>query len=1071
MIPYEIVDTINDLHIEDVVQKWGVSLKKTGASYKACCPLHGEKTPSFSINTAKNIFKCFGCGEGGGPVAFVMKHDKVEWLEAIKRLADAYKIALPQVETTPKEAEENKKREAMIVANEIAFKYFQQAYANSAEASLYAKSRWSEESIKLFGIGYAPEEWQGLHDFAKKNGVKTEILKEVGLLSESKGRLYDYFRGRLIFPIYNKYGRIIAFTGRLLTEQKEQPKYLNSPETDIYQKGWILYGMFQSRTEISREEFAYLVEGNPDVIRMHQIGAGNTVAVMGSGLTDGNCVELKRLCKTVTIVTETDKPGLKAVVRNATVLLRNGFSVMVLELPEEFDDSGNLIKQDADSFFKTKEQFAEHRKLKTADFIMWHADRILDTSTPERKQKAIKEVAELISLTGDSKTREYYLHNISQVHKPKKMWKDAVDEFLKEYSPEEVSKLPKNVNSAEFEKYGFYAERNCLIFSGKYGISRGSNFTLEPLFHVVSVMNSKRIFKIINEFGHQEIIELKQEDLIALAKFKLRVESLGNFIWEGGESELMKYKRFIYEKTETCYEITQLGWQKDGFWAWGNGIFAADKFTVTSSYGIVKIGAKNYYLPATSKIFETEMSLFQFERKFVHLNGTISFQDYSRHFIKVFGDNAKLGLCFVMATLFRDIIFRITKFFPILNLFGPKGAGKSAMAHSLMAFFVVKNTPPNINNATIPALAEVVSQACNACTHIDEYKNSTDFEKIEFLKGLWDGAGRTRMNMDRDKKRETTSVDAGVILSGQEMPTADIALFSRLVFLTFTQTTYSEKEVQDFNKLRTIEELGLSHITNSILSLREKMIEGFYPAWNQVTEDINKILDGAKVEERVYKNWSVVAATYACLQPYLSLPFTTKEIVALAAEGLVRQSNETKRSNELSTFWSIMEYLVQDGQIFNEADFRVEHLNVLKTDKIDAQFGETKAVLFINHTRIFQLYRKNGKIASDKVLPINTLQYYLQNSKEYLGMKKSMAFKVMDIQQRNFSEETVKDSEGFVSKKRRLNVTTAYAFDYDALGININYTLEGDSGPIVPVEEKDYSEGVQEPNPQRDLPF
>ncbi|HUW07844.1 MAG TPA: DNA primase [Williamwhitmania sp.] len=1070
MIPQDIIDKINDLHIEEVVQKWGVTLKKKGASLEACCPIHGEKTPSFKVHVGKNIFKCFGCQAGGGPVSFVMQVDKVEWIEAIKRIADKFGIPIPFTDSSPEEIKEHDKRESLMVANEVAFRYFQQAYTNSGEAKAYATARWSDDSIKLFGIGWAPDDWNGLKDWATKNGVKLEILKEAGLLAESKGKLYDFFRGRLTIPVYNKYGRIVAFTGRLLQEVDGQPKYLNTPETTIYQKKSILYGIYQARSEIMKAETAFLVEGNPDVIRMHELKQGNTVSAMGTGFTLEHCSELKRMCSTVIMVSETDNAGYKSVMRNGNMLIKEGFDVFVLDLPEEFNTDGSRVKHDADSFFKTTKQLQEYRKEHTYDFIMWMAERLLNNVSVEKKQSAIDDLCHLIASTGSSSKIEYYIHNLSQVFKPKKMWRDRVKAILAETEPKEESKLPKNVNSKEFEKYGFYADHNCLHFSGKFGIQRASNFVIEPLFHVSSI-NAKRLFKIRNEFGAEEMVEFKQEELIALAKFRLKVEGLGNYIWEGGESELMKYKRFLYEKTDTCYEIVQLGWHKDGFWAWGNGAFT-DAFVKVSPLGIFTVKGKNYYLPATSNIFDHEDQLFQFERKFVHVDtGTISFPDYARQLIKVFGDNAKIGICFYLSTLFRDLIFNAVKFFPILNIFGPKGTGKSAMAKSLMAFFVVKNNAPNINNATIPALADVVSQARNACCHLDEYKNSSDIDKIEFLKGLWDGSGRTRMNMDRDKKRETTSVDAGVILTGQEMPTADNALFSRLIFITFTQTTYTVSEANEFDKLMAIDQKGLSHITNSILTHRSKIIEGYMYSWEYVNSEINKIIAGVKVEERVFKNWTVIAATYHCLESYISLPFSSKEIIKLSAEYLMRQSVETVRSNELSTFWNIVAYLVQDGQIFNEADFRIEHLSILKTDKIDVEWSTPKTVLFINHTRIFQLYRKNGKISSDKILPINTLQYYLQNSKEYLGLKKSMAFKVMDQQTRGFSEETVTGDWGETRKAKRLNITTAYAFDYEAIGININYILESENKKITPVEDVKENELAKTELQQGDFPF
>ena len=196
---------------------------------------------------------------------------------------------------------------------------------------------------------------------------------------------------------------------------------------------------------------------------------------------------------------------------------------------------------------------------------------------------------------------------------------------------------------------------------------------------------------------------MKQEDLVSLSKFKQKVEGLGNYIWLATEKEMTRLKMYLYEQTETAVEITQLGWQRKGFYAFGNGVFDTEWHPV-DDYGIVRLGDKgNYYLPASSLIYRDDDKLFQFERRFVHLNYSgISMRDYFSKLVGVFGDNAKVGICFLLATLFRDVITGYTKSFPILNLFGPKGSGKSELGHSLMSLFIIDNTPPNIQNATIP---------------------------------------------------------------------------------------------------------------------------------------------------------------------------------------------------------------------------------------------------------------------------------------------------------------------------------------------------------------------------------
>ena len=236
-------------------------------------------------------------------------------------------------------------------------------------------------------------------------------------------------------------------------------------------------------------------------------------------------------------------------------------------------------------------------------------------------------------------------------------------------------------------------------------------------------------------------------------------------------------------------------------------------------YGIVRLKDNgNFYLPANSKIYRNDIKLFQFERRFVHVDTTnIALREFTDQVFRVFGDNGRVGFAFLVATLFRDIVTRTTRSFPVLNLFVPKGSGKSELGHTLMSFFIIENVPPNIQNSTLPALNDTVAAVSNALVHIDEYKNDLDIKKHEFLKGLWDGTGRTRMNMDLDKKKETTSVDSGIILSGQEMPTADIALFSRLIFVTFPTSVFTDEQKRKYQRLIKMRRLGMTHLTLQFL--------------------------------------------------------------------------------------------------------------------------------------------------------------------------------------------------------------------------------------------------------------
>ena len=289
---------------------------------------------------------------------------------------------------------------------------------------------------------------------------------------------------------------------------------------------------------------------------------------------------------------------------------------------------------------------------------------------------------------------------------------------------------------------------------------------------------------------------------------------------------------------------------------------------------MVTINGQKFYIPGCSLDTKDNATGYQLQRRFVYaVTNDISLHDFAVKLITVFGDNAKVALCFLFATLFKDIVTSVTTSFPILNLFGPKGTGKSELGHSLTSFFIPNNIAPNINNTTKAALAEAVAEVSNAIVHLDEYKNNLDLEKREFLKGLWDGAGRSRMNMDNDKRRETTAVDCGVVMSGQEMPTADIALFNRLIFLTFSKSTFSDQEKRDYEDLKLIEKRGLTHLTGQILTLRNYFQGNFRSSWDQALADLNDRVRSESIEDRTLRNWTTVLAAYKCLEKRLDLPF------------------------------------------------------------------------------------------------------------------------------------------------------------------------------------------------------
>jgi hypothetical protein len=799
----------------------------------------------------------------------------------------------------------------------------------------------------------------------------------------------------------------------------------------VYNKGITLYGIQRAAHAIREKGFVYVVEGNADVIRMHEIGVENTVCSSGTSLTDEQVSAIKKLSDkiSITLMFDSDKAGQNAINRAAKMIIRQGIPCNLIKLP---DDKG---KADPDSFFQEHDQFTTFANEKIQDYITWRALELSNKAkAPDHKLKVIDEICDLI-IEMSSTAQEMYINTVSKLIPPKKAWTDKLKELKADREPEVITEfIPAHVSLVDFERFGFYEDKNCYYFKTSRGIIKGCNFTLKPLFHIKSTQNAKRLYRMVNEHGQVEDLEILQKDMIALSSFKLVVESRGNFLWEASDAELNKLKRFLYEETKSCLEITQLGWHRDGFFAWGNGIFNST-FTQVDEVGIATHNEINYFLPAFSKMYAGEHGLFINERQFIHRPGnSITLKDYSQKLIQVFGSNASVAICFYIASLFRDVIVQRFTFFPILDLFGPKGAGKTELAVSIMSFFGKQGKGPNINNTTKAALADHVAQVSNACVHIDEYKNTIEPEKIEFLKGLWDGTGRTRMNMDKDKKKETTAVDCGIILSGQEMPTADIALFSRLIYLTFTSYEYTDAAKARFNDLKAIEKLGLSHITNELLGHRKIFMKRFHDSYDQVATDLNLAIGDVIIEDRIFRNWLLVLAAYHAIRDQIEVAFTYEELIKLSATQILIQNRETKKSNEISTFWNIVGFLASDGAIQNGIDYKVEIMSELRTDTVSIEFPEMTNVIFIQMSRVFQMYRKHGKQAGEKILPVDSIDYYLRNDKRFLGKKKTRF---------RFIDPVAGPNGEYLTK-----VMPAYCFRYDDLEISLDATNTSDDSTI-----------------------
>ena len=489
------------VNIKDVVSDYA-TLHPSGSSFKCCCPLHHEKTPSLHINPARNTWHCFGCGEGGDAIAFIQKKENMDFPEAVRHLASKHHISIEEDahERTPEEQEQDKQREAMFTAYSLIQKYYVANIHNQDDqaraAYTYALNRWGKDFVEEAGIGFAYDSWDGLITYAKSHALSDELLKQMGLIAHSdKNRSdYDFFRARIMIPIRDRYNRIIGYTARTMADDDKTPKYLNSSNSLIYQKSQSVFGIDIAARAAVKDGVYVLVEGAPDVLRLQSIGILNAVASLGSDWTDEQFKVLQRNATKLIFMPDADCPKVGTPYgtgKSAVQAWNLGFDVSVKEIP--LGQEGR--KQDPDSFCKSRLLYDD---LETQDFPVWYAQKLIQT-----QGLSPTEIVDKVAFLLGRLEREYevdrYINLLHDVIQGKSMWRKAIHAAQQNRREESLRCNDQNSHYLDlFEKYGFQTRGNAYISIGANGkIFQWSNFLLRPLFHISDGgSNALRLFEI-----------------------------------------------------------------------------------------------------------------------------------------------------------------------------------------------------------------------------------------------------------------------------------------------------------------------------------------------------------------------------------------------------------------------------------------------------------------------------------------------------------------------------------------------------------------------------------------------
>ncbi|NME67218.1 CHC2 zinc finger domain-containing protein [Flammeovirga aprica] len=916
MIANETIEAVKNIPIEDIVGRH-VDLKRKGKYYFGKSPFTEEKTASFSVTPSRGIFKCFSSEKSGDGISFIQQLKGFSFTDAIKDICQSQGIQLQYIQGDIYSAEEKKKREeaykkkeAIQALLDFALTFFQlQEFPDK-----FRKVRkFTLEVLDQYKIGYAPH-GNKLLEALRKNQYSIELAIEAGLIGRNDEKEeYDYFRGRVIFPIFDRWGKVLAFTGRtdayyfkseeedLKKNKKHVPqKYFNSPDS-VWEKGKNLYALNIAKDHINKLDYAILVEGTTDVMRLAEHEYFNAVAPCGTAFTDDQIALLKKHTLNVCIIADNDiskkagkkGKGVESMESHAIRLLHEGFRrVEVIIPPVEGQDPDGYLKvkrkDEVDKFINSRMSFLDEYLLNycTAQGALGAVE----------KTEVIRWAGEIIENIPDDLFRQSAYENLCRQWKPFNQYK--LPKKAKEVE------LPKNIGKEsmdDFFEFDFYEKDNCYYTYEKRGERRICAFTMQYLYFVVTDDIPLYVIKFQNTFGRSTIKAFTTDETIVASEFRKQVSRLyGRFLFEGREEDLNRINLKLRKGVKKADEPQQIGYNiEHDFYIWGNGILYNNELLKANEFGVVEVkfplkseedflkvgndtvidlAGKDYLIESpevarndlgdklTTLIESNQVNILKYfflpfadtkglannvdgsaQKLFtLNMNNKINFEKWAELLNKVHGEHAKLMIGYYMMSLFRDIIYKHNNSYcPLLSLFGPPGTGKSTAGRSLARMWGSNHCEEegmNINNDTTRGIESHVDKFQNAIIWINEFSRNIEKDrvgKLELLKTFAGGSER-KTRSTKNYKSNNAKNRNGTIISGQDSVNFDPGLHDRCIPLKFEPVEHNKEA---FTTLKGFEENGLcTQVTAELLRYR-KVVEKKY------TETAKKVR--AELERRL----------------------------------------------------------------------------------------------------------------------------------------------------------------------------------------------------------------------------
>lgn len=988
-----------------------VLLKRSGSNFVGCCPFHDEKSASFVVSPKKNNYVCYGCGKSGDTIKFLMEYRKLTFVEAVEDMAATIGVTveyeIDKVDAQIRYQKDKDARTAMYdILNRVSYLLVPAEYEIPERVELDGRT-YSKATAVAFMLGFHLP-------FALFNGKESakltiEELIKASLLrkSERYDGHYETFANRSIYPIQDKDGRVVALAGRKQPGAKEDaPKYLNSAESIIYNKSRTLYGLHQAQRHITKAGFAIVVEGYTDLLTLYDNGIQNVVATCGTALTEDHAKLLAKYTDKVTLLLDGDPAGISAGLRAVNVLAGH-VSTNVALLPIDEPTPGVFVKCDPDSYCRAKGPDAIKEVLTTAkDAVIWCIMYHHSKDDVNKQVEALKLAARILA-SMDTTNRGIYLKKLTEkgnLGNVKAELTELIDAKLAEGAT--LNQWNKTEEDA-ITKYGIYESSNCYmspLIEGKGAPL--SNFVIKTMTLVVGNRESERIIEIVHTSGNVMQARIDSEVFTKYQAFEEWIEGKGPYyFYEGASKVWSKIRRFVVDKMLTVFPVTKLGWHREGFWVWRNGILSNGNYIPVGPGGIVTHEGVHYMLTMSinmnnSKSDDVGRQADTPYFSFLPERPKPDFTYFGKLMQRAYGKKSVVGMAYIIASIFRDLVWEHEDYFPLMNIFGMPGSGKNKYYEMLIAMFGSGGRFYDLTNTTAKALPRLFAQVSNGVVWLDEYRNELDDEILAILTNAYNGSGRSMADYTGGTETKVFDVTSAVIVSGEHRPTRRMALYTRCIAQETLTANFDDDTTDAYEKVREIARAGgLTHVVAELLKFRPNIQSEFTEALKTERGVLKMALYGQKIEDRLVGNYAILTAIASVLERNdFALPFNLDILRDECYKGIIHQSSVIGSEDPISSFWRIISFLYEAKMIQHGSDLIIEDASSVRViakgeDTIEKTFDEPKRLLFLRLQKAHGLYLEYfQRQFRGQGMAIGTLEHYLFTNHAFVGSMKAKRF-------------------------------------------------------------------------------